>query len=287
MSQCAITGANGLVGGALARRLRATGWETLSLVRGARSAAGYVPFELGKPLPPEAFKGVDALVHCAYDWSARGWKDIEAVNVRGSIELCEAAVSAGVQRLVFISTVSAYRGCPSLYGRGKLIVEDMVRSRGGIVIRPGLVYGDSSKGMFGALSRLSGLPMLPVFDDGRQPLFLVHVEDLATVIEVTLRPGHAVSPDPITAAFPEPVTFRKLLQLLARARGKRLLLVPVPAPLALAGLRLLEAIGLRLSFRSDSLLTLLDAGATLDFSELQRLDVSMRDWHEEFDIRAV
>ena len=287
MSRCAITGASGLVGGALASRLRLAGWETRRLVRAARAGTGDVPFELGTPLPPEAFKGVDALVHCAYDWGAREWQDIERVNVRGSIELCETALSAGIQRLVFISTVSAYRGCPSLYGRGKLIVEDVVRSSGGVIIRPGLVYGDSSRGMFGALCRLSRLPLLPIFDDGRQPLFLVHVEDLATLIEAALRSARAVSPEPITAAFPEPVTFRELLQLLSRARGKRLFLVPVPSRLALMGLRLLEAIGLRLPFRSDSLVSLLDAGATIDFSGQSRLDVIMRDWRQEFDISAV
>lgn len=287
MNRCAITGASGLVGGALARRLRSAGWETLRLVRAARPGAGDVPFELGKRLPPEALQGVDALVHCAYDWGARGWRDIEAVNVRGSIDLFETAVAVGIRRLVFISTVSAYHGCPSLYGRGKLIVEDFVRGKGGVVIRPGLVCGDSARGMFGTLYRLAGLPLLPVFDGGLQPLFLVHVDDLATLVEVALRPDRAVSPQLITAAFPEPVTFRQLLRFLSRARSNHLLLVPVPAPVALAGLRLLEALGLRLRFSSDSLVSLLDAGAAMDFSPLSRLEVPMRDWRQEFDISTV
>ena len=287
MSRCAITGANGLVGGALVRRLRSAGWETLRLVRAARPGAGDLSFGLGKPLPADALRGADAFVHCAYDWGARGWRDIEAVNVRGSIEIFETALAAGVRKLVFISTVSAYQGCPSLYGRGKVMVEDFVRGKGGIVIRPGLVYGDSTRGMFGALYRLAGLPLLPVFDSGRQPLFLVHVDDLAALVEATLRPDCAIPAEPITAAFPEPVAFRELLQFLSRARGSRLLLVPVPARLALTGLRLLEALDLRLRFRSDSLLSLLDAGASQDFSALSRLDVPMRDWRREFDIPTV
>jgi len=287
VSLCAITGTSGLVGGALVRRFRSAGWETRCLVRPARAAPGEAPFELGKPLPPDLFNGVDALVHCAYDWGARGWQDIESVNVRGSIELCHSALSSGVQRLVFISTLSAYHGCPSLYGRGKLMVEDVVRRSGGVVIRPGLVYGDASRGMFGALYRLSGLPLLPIFDGGRQPLFLIHVDDLASVVEVALRPDLAVAPEPITAAFPQPVTFQELLQFLARARGKRLLCVPVPSRLALTGLRLLEAIGLPLPFKSDSLVSLLDASATVDFSGLDRLDVPMRDWRKEFDFSAI
>jgi hypothetical protein len=58
---------------------------------------------------------------------------------------------AGVRRLVFISTISAFDGCRSFYGKGKLEVERITHSLGGWVIRPGLLYGEKPGGMLGRL----------------------------------------------------------------------------------------------------------------------------------------
>jgi len=286
VSRCAITGATGLVGGAIARCLEAHGWDVLRLVRHAHGRAGEMPFDLGKPLAPGALEGADALVHCAYDWGARRGPGVDAVNIQGSLSLLETACAAGIRKLVFISTISAYPGCPSAYGQGKLVVEDFVRGKGGVVIRPGLVCGDPARGMFGSLHRMARLPILPVFDGGRQPLCLIHVDDLASLVETVLRPEMVAPAGPITAAFPNPVTFRDLLERLARAQGHRLILVPVPARLALAGLRMLEALSIRLRFSSDSLISLLDSSAMVDLSAPRSLGVALRDCGREFDIPA-
>ena len=76
-------------------------------------------FKLGEPIDPQALKNCRALIHCAYDFSKVSWKDIYSTNVRGSELLLHAAQQAGVERLMFISTISAFTGCRSLYGKGE------------------------------------------------------------------------------------------------------------------------------------------------------------------------
>jgi nucleoside-diphosphate-sugar epimerase len=267
----AVTGASGLVGSACAKYLRSQGHRVLALQR--KIGEGAVPFTLGQTVDPELLRGVDSLIHCAYDFRAFGWEEVNAVNVQGSILLFEAALRAGVKKIVFVSSVSAFPGCRSVYGKGKLAVEEFVLEKGGSVVRPGLVYGDDSKGMFGSLCKMVQLPVLPVFGGGYQEMFLVHVEDLAKSIAAL-----AESPEGglVTLANPQPILFREIILEIAKRRGKRVLLVPFPSGLALLAFRFLELVGLRLNFRSDNLLGLVHTNPSYDFSPLKRLGLSLR-----------
>lgn len=258
----AITGTTGIVGGSLLRRLEARGHSVVPFDR--RPGPRGVRFVLGEPVLPGALEGVDAIVHCAYDWRPRTRRDIERTNVAGSLALFSAAASAGVRRRVFVSTITAWDACRSHYGHGKLLVERAIREEGGVVVRPGLVWGTGGRGMLAALERVATLPLLPLFDGGRQPFFLVHRDDLAAALERAVEIAPPGGP-PITVAHPEPLTFRALLERLAREHGRRPRFVAVPGVLALTGLRALEACGLQLPFRSDSLLGLLHPNVTPDF----------------------
>src|SRR5205814_3363974 len=120
--------------------------------------------------------------------------EIERVNVAGSVALFQAAEAAGVVRRLFVSTISAWDGGRSQYGRGKLTVERAVRASGGLIVRPGLVWGCEGRGMFAALARIAALPVLPLFDGGRQPFFLIHAEDLAALLARAVERASAGGP---------------------------------------------------------------------------------------------
>jgi nucleoside-diphosphate-sugar epimerase len=273
VSRYAITGTTGLVGGALRRWLQARGHE----VRGLDRAPGRAGprFVLGEPIAFGTLAGVDALVHCAYDWRPRAAADIERVNVAGSLALFQAAQAAGIRRRLFVSSISAWEGGVSRYGRAKLAVECAVRAAGAVVVRPGLVWGGEGRGVFAGLARVAGLPVLPLFDGGRQPFFLVHADDLAALLARAVDSASAGGP-PITAAHPQPLTFRALLERLAARRGRRPRFMPVPGALALVGLRAAEALGMDVGFRSDSLLGLLHANPAPDWAPQAALNLYPR-----------
>src|ERR1700738_853037 len=76
----------------------------------------------------EFFLGCDCIVHIAA-WHGiheiRGEKnayDFFDLNVRGTFEVFEAAVSLGIDKIIFISTTSVYRP-DSRYGRSKILAE--------------------------------------------------------------------------------------------------------------------------------------------------------------------
>lgn len=204
---------------------------------------------------------MDALIHCAWDFRPRTWNDINAVNVQGSRSLFEAASSAGVKRLVHISTVSAAGAPHSMYGRSKLLTEAMAKAYGGVVVRPGLLYGPGAGGMVGMLSKLvRALPLVPVLVGDDRPLYLAHQDDVARLIGLVAA-GAEGQPDwPLVAAAPDPHSLREVLDGIAEAAGRRRLFFRIPWQLVYFPLRGMEIVRLPLPMRADSALSI----ATLD-----------------------
>ena len=274
MPKVAITGARGYLGSILAREFQIAGWETTQLVREVRGK-GEVAFQLGKKITPEVLKEHQAFVHCAYDFKPSSWAGIDQVNVIGSRFCFEAAIQAGVGRRVFVSSMSAYEGCCSMYGKAKLAVEQEFLPRGVFCVRPGLLWSDESKGMFGKLAHAAGtLPILPLVDGGEQKLALSQAEDLAVGV-VDYCQGSAESPlEAQITAYPELLTFRTILEGLTKQAGRNPRFFSVPGWAPLAGFRGAEFFKIPLPFKSDSLVSLLHQDPSPTFSKM----IPFREW---------
>ncbi len=261
---CALTGANGYVGSALRRGLTAAGWAVVSLSRRENLSGDEIRWSLDDSSASGATalreelrrRNVSAVVHAAWDLRLVRPRDLERVNVQGSLRLLDEAQAAGVARFVFISSISAFDEAQSYYGKTKLAVEHAVAQRGGVVIRPGLVYGERPGGMFGALKMQAARgSIIPLIGTGRYAQYLVHEEDLAAAVVAAVS-TEQVPQTPVTVAHPEPRRFRSLMQQLAQSQGNHPRFVSIPWPLVYQGLRLAEAAGLKLGFRSDSVIGL-------------------------------
>ena len=264
---CAVTGSNGYIGGCIKNHLVASGWEILELTRQPKPGARAVAFRLGAEITPRTLAGVDALVHCAYDFKPLRWEEIRAVNIEGSLKILEAAQAAKIPNTIFISSMSAFDGCRSLYGRAKLEIERIVLDNGMLVIRPGLVYGSGPGGMFGRLTaQIRNSSVIPMIGDGSQLQFLVHQEDLSGFVEKAAAPKIQIQPRLLMAAHERPWPFKQLLLEIARGLGRKPKFIPLPWRLVWAGLKTVELCGLTLNFRSDSLVSLMHQNPAPDFS---------------------
>ncbi len=268
----AVTGGNGYVGSVLRRAITTNGWRAISLQRSAGEADSR-RFALGEPLSPDLFGGIDVLIHAAYDFLAYGWDAIQKANVEGSMALFRAAQAADVKRLILISSISAFEGCVSEYGRAKLELENQSAALGVVIVRPGLVWGGSSGGMMGSLGKLAGLPVvMPMVGSGNQPQYLDHEEDLGRLI-VQLAGSDARPDRPIIAANETPLTLK---QIMTRLASRKKIPVPIPWRLLWLGLKTLESIGLRPRTRSDSLISLMNSNPSPDFTATKALGISFR-----------
>jgi nucleoside-diphosphate-sugar epimerase len=246
----AITGGHGFVGGHLTAQWRALGHEVTPLARGAA--------------PGEPF---DLLIHA-------GWNLHEPeANRAASRRIFEGARASGVRRILFMSSLSAFPGCRSRYGAAKLAVEEIGAELGVCSVRLGFVCDRSGRGLSGSLRRLAALPAIPVPDGGRQKLFTIQAEDVGPAL---LKIAHIGPAGPVNLAHPDAVTLASLLRAFARENGKRPLLVPVPWRMLHAPLRAAEAAGIRLAFRSDSLVSLMNQNPAPDFRTLGEWGIAPR-----------
>jgi len=266
MSTLALTGATGYLGSVLSNELTAKGHQVIALTRRPESdAAEWRHFDLGKPLDANVFDGVDALVHAAWVLSGKDTSELWRQNVVGSRRLIETAVASGVGTVVFVSSMSAYFGTRQAYGLMKLAVERTALDLGGIVVRPGLVYGPSPGGMAGTLKRISRLPLWPRFRSAQ--LFSAHEADVAAAMAHTVESSDELSGHVLGFANPTPLDLSSILVGLSD-HGRRRPALPVPAGLVMALLRMLESTGVQFPFRSDSLLGLVESAKVLPGQEL-------------------
>jgi nucleoside-diphosphate-sugar epimerase len=277
---CAITGAAGYLGSVIARTFLKRGWGVRALSRRRLSVDNPLyeahSFDLGEALNPLALKGVSVLIHAAYDFQVFSQDKIHEKNIEGTLRLFEAARKASVSRILFISSISAFEGCASLYGSAKLSVEKRAADQLAGIVRPGLVYGPTRGGTFGRMAALAEkFPVLPLIGSGDQPLYLVHEEDAARVI-FEMATSDKNFNEPVTVAHPRSHTFREVLEAPALKQGKKPAFIPVPFTPMLAALKLAELFGMQPRLRADSLVSLLNPNPHVDFSPLRRLGIDLR-----------
>jgi nucleoside-diphosphate-sugar epimerase len=255
------------VGGCIKKFFAARDWEIFELTRRPKPGARAFQFQLGDDLSPDLLSGVGALVHCAYDFEPLRWEDITAMNVEGSRKILQAARAANVPKIIYISSISAFDGCRSLYGEAKLEIEKIALASGALVIRPGLVYGGAAGGMFGKLAeKLSKSAIVPMVGSGSQVQYLVHNEDLSAFIEKFAAGNVEIPPCILTAANEKPWPFKQLVIEIARAKSKKPVLIPVSWRLVWLVLKTAEACGLKFNFRSDNLISFIYQDRAPDFS---------------------
>ncbi len=112
-----LTGGTGFIGGALARRLAADGYEIRALVRpGAdtRALEGLVLERVEGDLSDlallrEKISGCGWVFHVAalYSYWGHRWQDFYRANVEGTRNVLEAAGAEGVERVVYTSSIAA------------------------------------------------------------------------------------------------------------------------------------------------------------------------------------
>ena len=207
-----VTGGAGFVGTRFCDRLVAAGLP-FRIVDKVASATYPDASTLADVRDPAALRlaiphGTSAIVHLAAehrdDVSPRTLYD--GVNVQGARHLCDAAEHAGVNTIVFTSTVACYGFAPpdtdesgaiqpfNDYGRTKAEAEQVFRewqlrdpqSRALVILRPTVIFGERNRGnVYNLLNQISRGRFLMV-GDGRNFKSMAYVENVAAFLEFCL-----------------------------------------------------------------------------------------------------
>jgi len=233
-----VTGGAGFIGRAVTKALDDAGFSVRVGVRGNGSSGtgSTVLCDLDKPEQiAGAVRNTSTVVHCAYG--------DEAAMPRQCAALLAAMTSAGVNRLVYFSSIAVYgdalkpkvddpidaSGLAGTYASAKAECEQLVREwvegdadRHAIILRPGIVYGAGSPFWIEKLSRRIEAGVWGDFGplaDGLAPL--VHVDDVAVAATAATR-RLAETAEPLQAVDligPEMPTWNEYSRRVAASMG--------------------------------------------------------------------
>lgn len=241
-STVAVVGATGFVGSHLVPHLASSGHGVIAISRDGRRLDGWTEAGVearaadvtGETGLEAALSGADAVVHlAAIPRESRG-RTFEAVNVRGTRRVVDAATAAGIPRIVHVSVLGVAEDPDLAYLHSKWLGERAVRDSAleWVVLRPSLMFGRGD-GFF-TLVKVTlkwwspGVVVIPGAGDARfQPL---SVDDLAIAIERSLvDAGRAGSIYEIGG--PRWMTYREIVDEVMRVTGMRRLKLGMPIPL--------------------------------------------------------
>ena len=281
-----ITGATGFIGSRLATMALGKAYRVKTLSRSDWTDVPAIPRtgrylgNLPAQIPVEALQGTDVVVHCAADIQAQE-KVAHAVNVEGTIRLAELSRHEGVESFIFISSQSARPDALSAYGRTKYAAEQAILSIDGIhivIVRPGLVIGPGSTGLYHRLSRMvESMPVLPLLGGGRSIVQPIHVDDLCAAIFKCDQSSHELHKSVLNLGHPQGVTLAEFLQAIAVARlGRRKMTLSIPLWPAEIVVGWAEALGIPLPISSGNLKGLRIVERMETEADMARLDVNVR-----------
>ncbi len=270
-----VTGANGFTGSHLVKELEKRGDEVIGLVRqtsNLQRLQGYqVQLVYGDITDTEAIKGaiasVDWVFHAAayVELGLVNAAEMARVNVEGTRAVLEVAKAAGVQKLVYCSTIGVFgdtkgeavnetfvrkqKDFASAYDRTKYLAQQLVDE----FAQQGLpVVSVLPSGIMGAGDPHFG-PVIAQFMQGRLKLWaggdritgIVHVDDLVKAAILAAEGGKQGEHYIISAGD---LTTREMFDILSKETG---IAVPAEAPKPLVRVigNLLEPIGKLLSWQ--------------------------------------
>jgi predicted dehydrogenase/nucleoside-diphosphate-sugar epimerase len=262
-----VLGGTGFIGRRVVAKLVERGLPVTAVVRRAHSLPAVltdaardgrlrlVPGRLedGKALA-KALKGAKTVLHLATG-GGDSWEKIERSMIQGSVDVAEAALAAGVERFVYVSSIAALYAGPDrgtsviddelqtdprpegreIYSRGKMEAErrllELHRRRGLplVIVRPGVVLGEgtplqhSGLGLWVRDNHCVGWGM------GDHPLPVVDVDDVAeALVLLALHPGHGLDGQALNLCSCAPLSAREIVQEMRWATGRDLHFHPRP-----------------------------------------------------------
>lgn len=280
----AVTGAFSYSGKYITKRLLERGEEVITLTNHPNRPDPFAGKVKAYPLnfnnEPEliaSLRGADVLVNTYWIRFDKG-NNTQPKAVENTGKLVNAAVKAGVKRMVHISITNPSADSHLPYFWGKAANEKFVTESGMgyAILRPTVLFGKEDILINNIAWLLRRFPIFGLPGDGSYKLSPVYVDDLAALAVESVYGDENYIWD---AVGPDEFSFRELVELIGKTVDKTPPLVPFPPRLALLAAQFLSL------FVNDVMLTPEEVDGLmanlLVSKETPRCKTSLKDWLRE------
>jgi len=240
----AVTGAASYTGKYITRRLLKQGVQVISLTHHPDRKSEFdqqirvFPYDFDQPEKlEERLRGVEVLYNTYWVRFDHGQSTFEQA-VRNTRILIQAAMRAGVRRLVHVSITNPSLESPLPYFRGKAELEEAIHLSGlsYAILRPTVLFGLEDILINNIAFLLRTFPVFAIPGDGRYRLQPVYVDDFAAL---AVEQGAQHQNCTLDAVGADIFSYNELVALISAAVGKKPPMLHLPPGLALQLARLL------------------------------------------------
>jgi uncharacterized protein YbjT (DUF2867 family) len=227
-----VVGASGRLGSALVARLVEDGLEVRATARdlGRLPGSGYEKISLDLRDPKRvraALQGIRQVVACVQSLTARAADSVRTVDLEGQKTLIDAAVSAGVDKFVFLSALGAASDHPAPFWAAKAAVEAHLMRSGvkHVIVRPGAFIDLHAHTLIGE-HVLAGRTA-KLLGRGEAHRNLVAIDDVVDVLVEALT-GPALDGKIVAIFGPDTLSDREIVHIYAKAAGREAKVRAIP-----------------------------------------------------------
>lgn len=241
-----VTGANGYLGSYICRELISREMPVIALrfdhyasVILQHPLIEYVYCDITQPVLPQLEstiieKKINTIINAAALLGSSDYEKNLKVNAGGVMNLIEFAKSQGIKRFIQISSVVVIKTFKGPYGETKLIGQQYVEQSGleYTVFIPAMILGPEGLGINRILKNVFRFPLfVPLIGSGKQTQHPIFVRDFAKYIVLAIDNPSAIGKT-YQIASDRVISFRDLIRLVLKIKGKRRFFVSFPAPFA-------------------------------------------------------
>jgi UDP-glucose 4-epimerase len=250
MKKIAITGVGGFIGSNVYKYFNDAGYQVV-LISSSHEMIEKNSALCFDTLTINDLKGVDVVVHCAgiahrkdsHDMAAFG--EYFEFNSLKTIDLFNKSKEAGVKRFIYLSSANVCRPIDSkvssaselqpldINSFSKVVAERMIQLSSNkkiefTIIRCPLVYGAGVKGNFLTLNKLvDKLRILPFGCFGNVKKSMVSIYNLLDLVNTCIDNAGAAN-QIFLVSDDHDVSFLEFIRMIAKMRGKKVLMLPIP-----------------------------------------------------------
>jgi NADH dehydrogenase len=241
-----VTGANGYLGSYICRELIGRGQPVIGLkyehyasVILSHPLIEYISCDIRQPVMPQIEatireKNIGAIINAAALLGSSDYDKNLAVNANGVENLISFARQAAIGRFIQISSVVVIKTFKGPYGETKLLGQQMVQDSGldYTVFIPAMILGPEGLGINRILKNVFRFPFIvPLIGKGAETQHPIFVKDFARYIVHCIGEKKAFG-KVYQIAGDQVISFRDLIRLVLKIKGKKRIFVSVPPSLA-------------------------------------------------------